>query len=63
MKSEFIATAAHELNTPLTSILGFTELLLNSDELDRSTRQEYLAIIEAKCAELGIHIPEPNYES
>ncbi|MFZ2739715.1 MAG: ATP-binding protein [Burkholderiaceae bacterium] len=28
MKSEFIATAAHELRTPMVSILGFTELLL-----------------------------------
>jgi len=27
IKSEFISTAAHELNTPLTAILGFTELL------------------------------------
>ncbi|MDH4463916.1 MAG: PAS domain S-box protein [Acidovorax sp.] len=29
MKSEFLATAAHELRTPLASILGFTELLLH----------------------------------
>lgn len=29
IKSEFLATAAHELRTPLSSILGFTELLLH----------------------------------
>ncbi len=29
MKSEFLATAAHELRTPLASILGFTELLIH----------------------------------
>ena len=29
IKSEFLATAAHELRTPLASILGFTELLLH----------------------------------
>ncbi len=29
MKSEFLATAAHELRTPLASILGFTELMIH----------------------------------
>ncbi len=29
MKSEFLAAAAHELRTPMVSIFGFTELLLN----------------------------------
>jgi two-component system, OmpR family, sensor histidine kinase VicK len=29
LKSEFIATAAHELRTPMTSIHGFTELLMD----------------------------------
>ncbi|MBI2731909.1 MAG: hypothetical protein HYX44_00910 [Aquabacterium sp.] len=29
MKSEFMSTAAHELRTPMTSIYGFSELLVN----------------------------------
>lgn len=29
MKSEFLTTAAHELRTPMTSIFGFSELLLH----------------------------------
>ena len=33
MKSEFIATAAHELSTPLTAIMGYAELLLKQEEL------------------------------
>lgn len=31
MKSEFLASAAHELRTPMVSIFGFTELLLRRD--------------------------------
>jgi len=33
LKSEFISTAAHELRTPVTSIMGFTELLSDQDML------------------------------
>lgn len=31
MKSEFLSMAAHELRTPMSSIHGFTELLINRD--------------------------------
>jgi len=34
-----------------------------SSKLTKQEFSDYLALIEAKCAELGIHIPEPNYES
>jgi PAS domain S-box-containing protein len=44
MKSEFLATAAHELRTPMASIYGFTEVLLTQD-LDEASRKEFLAII------------------
>lgn len=44
MKSEFLATAAHELRTPMASIHGFAELLLSTD-YGESERREMLAII------------------
>jgi len=44
-KSEFVATASHELRSPLTSIKGFVELLKRSPE-DMSERQrEFVDII------------------
>jgi len=42
-KSEFVAHMSHEMRTPLNGIIGFTELLLETD-LDETQRQ-YLDII------------------
>ena len=44
MKSEFLSTAAHELRTPMASIYGFTELLLN-DKHDPDSEREFLGIV------------------
>ena len=44
MKTEFVATASHELRSPLTSIKGFVELLSRSDGLDEKQR-EFLDVI------------------
>jgi len=49
LKSEFIATAAHELNTPLTAVIGFSELLLSETFKDEQERTEYLTIILNKA--------------
>jgi len=38
-QSEFISSLSHELRTPLTAITGWSETLLNSDELDEGTRR------------------------
>ena len=39
VKSDFVATASHELRSPLTSIKGFVELLGNSEALGPRERQ------------------------
>ena len=44
MKSEFLSTAAHELRTPMASIFGFSEVLLNQ-ELEGDAQREFLGII------------------
>ncbi len=44
MKSEFLSHAAHELRTPMASILGFSELLLEM-ELDEPTQRDLLDTI------------------
>ncbi len=53
MKSEFITTAVHELSTPLTAVLGYSEYLLQNPQVEAPERQEFLSIIHEKADFLG----------
>jgi signal transduction histidine kinase/CheY-like chemotaxis protein len=39
-KSEFLANMSHEIRTPLTAIVGYTESLLDDDELQPANREQ-----------------------
>lgn len=55
VRKQFISTAAHELGTPLSSILGYSELLLKADELgafDAAQKNEFIDIIHKKACAL-----------
>lgn len=44
MKNAFIANMSHEIRTPLNAIVGFSRLLIETD--NNSEQQEYMTIIE-----------------
>jgi len=46
LKSDFISIAAHEMCTPVTTIMGYTEILL--DDVEPEKRNEYLEVILRK---------------
>ena len=43
LKSAFLANVSHEIRTPLNAIVGFSDLLVETEEL--SERQEYIKIV------------------
>ena len=45
MKSAFLANMNHEIRTPLNAIVGFSQVLVDEDDLE--TRQEYADIIQS----------------
>jgi two-component system CheB/CheR fusion protein len=45
LKSAFLSNMSHEIRSPMNSILGFSDLLLDND-LDNNTKDTYLTIIQ-----------------
>lgn len=53
MKNEFVSTAAHELRTPLATIIGYTDLLLMKNDFTHEQETEFLHHIQKKAERLG----------
>lgn len=53
LQDEIISTVSHEMRTPLTSIRGFSQTLLNSwDKLDDDNKKKFIKIIEEQSNRL-----------
>ena len=57
IKSEFLATAAHELRTPLASIMGFTELMIHRSYSEEK-RKDLLQTVHRQASLLQSLIQE-----
>ena len=53
LQDEIISTVSHEMRTPLTSIRGFSQTLLNSwDKIDDENKKKFIKIIEEQSNRL-----------
>lgn len=57
-KNDLITNVAHDLRTPLTSIIGYLELLSSNRFIDDSIRQKYLSIAYQKARHLQLLIED-----
>ncbi len=53
VKDDLLSTVSHEMQTPLTAMLGFTELLLEHPELSAEERRSCLETLQKETARLN----------
>ncbi len=53
LKRQLTQNAAHELRTPVSSIRGYIETVLDNPDMDRETMQGFLERCRAQCERLG----------
>ena len=52
MRKEFVADVSHELKTPITSIMGYTDTLLEGD-YDKETQREFLQVVSSEARRMA----------
>lgn len=52
MRKEFVADVSHELKTPITSIMGYADTLLEG-EYDKETQNEFLGVIASEARRMA----------
>lgn len=52
MRKEFVADVSHELKTPITSIMGYADTLLEG-EYDKETQNKFLGVIAAEARRMA----------
>ena len=52
MRKEFVADVSHELKTPITSIMGYADTLLE-DEYDKETQDKFLSVIATEARRMA----------
>ena len=52
MRKEFVADVSHELKTPITSIMGYADTLLE-DEYDKETQNKFLNVIATEARRMA----------
>ena len=58
LRREFVANVSHELKTPLTSIAGLVETLLNGALEDPANNRRFVSLIEAETGRLTLLIDD-----
>ncbi len=58
MRQDFVANVSHELKTPITSIIGFVETLLDGAADDPDSRTRFLGIIARQAQHLDAIVAE-----
>ena len=51
-KEQFIRALSHDIRTPLTSILSYSDMLTKASEIDAEEQKRYMALIQNKAVQI-----------